>query len=241
MQFSREGLWGRGVYFAHKSAYSYNYSYIPGHNLTERPPSHKGEREMFLAKLLIGNEVKLPQDRSLTVPPINVQNGLKYNTVSGETAGSQVWIVYENGRAYPDYLVRYYKGERDPKRTPFATQKEAMQFQEHSKSQKRPSGWWSGMLSSSGLVEASVKEQVVVWEYQDTDVSWKPIGVAVQDAIEAAYQSYVLSKQPTYSEYKSVEWTYKLDFQTMTQTNMEHVSRNQRDVRRRELDYTGLK
>jgi hypothetical protein len=27
----------------------------------------------------------------------------------------------------------------------------------------------------------------------------------------------------------------------MTQTNMEHVSRNQRDVRRRELDYTGLK
>jgi hypothetical protein len=139
-------------------------------------------------------------------------------------------------------LVRYYKGERDPKRTPFATQKEAMQFQERSKSQKRPSGWWSGRLSSSGLVEVGGgKEQVVVWEYQDTDVSWKPIGVAAQDAIEAAYQSYVLTKQPTYSEYKSVEWTYRLDFQTMTQTNTEHFSRNQRDVRRRELDYTGLK
>ena len=227
MQFSREGLWGRGVYFAHKSAYSFNYSYIPGQNRTERPPSVDGEREMFLAKLLIGNEVKLESDRSLTVPPINNKNGLKYNTVSGETAGSQVWIVYENGRAYPDYLVRYYKGKRDSKRTPFATQKEAMRS-------KDSSGWFSGMLSSSGLVE--VEQEKVIWEYQDV-VSWKPIGSAAQDAIEAAYQSYVgPTKQPTYSEYKSGDWTYKLDYQTMTQTNIEHTSHTQRDVRRRALD-----
>jgi hypothetical protein len=36
----------------------------------------------------------------------------------------QVWIVYENGRAYPDYLVRYYKGKRD-KRTPYESLQEA--------------------------------------------------------------------------------------------------------------------
>ena len=36
----------------------------------------------------------------------------------------QVWIVYENGRAYPDYLVRYYKGKRD-KRTPYGSLQEA--------------------------------------------------------------------------------------------------------------------
>jgi ABC-type branched-subunit amino acid transport system substrate-binding protein len=234
MQFSLQGLWVRGIYFAHKSAYSYNYSFMPGQNRTERPSIVDGEREMFLAKLLIGNEVKLPQDRSLAVPPINSKNGLKYNTVSGETAGSQVWIVYENGRAYPDYLVRYYKGKRDSKRTPFATQKEAMKSKDCS---QRSSGWFSGsgMSSTFGLMEGDVEEKVV-WEYQD-DLSWKPIGSAAQEAIEAAYQSYVGPKQqPTYSEYKSGEWTYRLDFQTMMQTNTEHTSHTERDVRRRALD-----
>jgi hypothetical protein len=216
------------VYFAYKSSYSYNYSYIPGLNRTERPPSVDGEREMFLAKLLIGNEVKLPQDRTLTVPPINANNGLKYNTVSGETAGSQVWIVYENGRAYPDYLVRYYKGERDPKRTPFATQKEVTQFKD-----SKP-GWFSTVLLSSGLVEVD-SENKFVWEYQDAG-SWMPIGSAAQDDIEAAYISYVgPTKQPTFSKYQSGTWTYILDFQTMTQTNAEHTSHTQRDVRRRTL------
>jgi hypothetical protein len=31
----------------------------------------------------------------------------RYDTVTGETQGSKVYIVYENGRAYPEYLVRY--------------------------------------------------------------------------------------------------------------------------------------
>ena len=34
---------------------------------------------------------------------------------------SKVWVVYENGRACPEYLVRYYRGRRDPERTPFAS------------------------------------------------------------------------------------------------------------------------
>jgi hypothetical protein len=33
----------------------------------------------------------------------------------------------ENGRAYPDYLVRYYRGNRDPKRTPYVSKHEGMQ------------------------------------------------------------------------------------------------------------------
>jgi hypothetical protein len=49
----------------------------------------------------------------------------KFNTVTGSTAGSQVWIVYENGRAYPDYLVRFYRKKRDSARTPFASRADA--------------------------------------------------------------------------------------------------------------------
>ena len=29
--------------------------------------------------------------------------------VTGETRGSKVFIIYENGRAYPEYLVTYYR------------------------------------------------------------------------------------------------------------------------------------
>ena len=36
----------------------------------------------------------------------------------------------ENGRAYPDYLVRYYKGKRDPTRTPYGSKAEVPQITE---------------------------------------------------------------------------------------------------------------
>lgn len=63
----------------------------------------------------------------LTRPPDFKIEGPKYNTVRGNTHAndksptSTVFVVYENGRAYPHYLVRYYIGERDPKRTAYAT------------------------------------------------------------------------------------------------------------------------
>jgi len=68
-----------------------------------RPGGKEDEREMFLAKLLVGNEVLLDRDessakaseyRKLTVPPTNDRTGYKYNTVTGHTGGSQVWVVY---------------------------------------------------------------------------------------------------------------------------------------------------
>ena len=75
---------------------------------------------MFLVNLLRGNEIfmdrgtisaKANECKNLTSPPVPGTN-LKYNTVTGNTAGSQVFIVYVNGRAYPDYLVQYYRGKR---------------------------------------------------------------------------------------------------------------------------------
>lgn len=134
----------RGIYFANNSSYSDNYAYRANHvakagsgngsssllcadiDGTDRPTGSNDEKEMFLVKLLIGNEKLMDQCRSLTVPPTDPTTGLKHNTVTGYTGGSQVWIVYENGRAYPDYLVRYYRGRRDVTRTPYETRHEAM-------------------------------------------------------------------------------------------------------------------
>jgi len=56
MQFAAEGLWGRGIYFADKAAYSKNYSHTPAKKsqTNARQNPKKGESEMFLARLLVG-------------------------------------------------------------------------------------------------------------------------------------------------------------------------------------------
>jgi hypothetical protein len=86
----------------------------------ERPHVCTGDREMFFARLLVGNEIEMHRDspsnktecRAMAVPPTHPTTGLRYDTVTGKSRGSQVWIVYENGRAYPEYLVRYFRGDR---------------------------------------------------------------------------------------------------------------------------------
>jgi hypothetical protein len=127
MQFAAKGFWGRGIYFADKSEYSHSYAYNPpvgspsppvgspstwsmfssfsGASSTsgsERSGGVSGEREMFLAKLLVGSSVELPRDQTLTVPPHDPKNNFKYNSVTGETGGSKVWIVY--GTSWCDFV-----------------------------------------------------------------------------------------------------------------------------------------
>ena len=65
---------------------------------------------MFIAKVLIGDSVKvMPNNSSLVEPPTCEKNGkqIQYDSVNGETNGSIVYMIYENSRAYPEYLVTY--------------------------------------------------------------------------------------------------------------------------------------
>jgi hypothetical protein len=98
MQFSDSGMWGRGIYFAVNAEYSHDYA----HRLTLPP----GQKSFLLAKLIVGDVTDIPPDGSLVKPPDKPSGG-RYDTVSGDTNGSKVYIVYENGRAYPEYLVTY--------------------------------------------------------------------------------------------------------------------------------------
>jgi len=43
----------------------------------------------------------MPNDPKLIKPPDG------FDSVTGETYGSEVYITYENGRAYPEYLITY--------------------------------------------------------------------------------------------------------------------------------------
>ena len=100
MRFGRAGMWGNGNYFAVKADYSDNYAY----HLSD------GTKQMFLAKVLTGLSVELQPDSKLRLPPViksEVKGNMRYDTVTGHTHGSQVFIAYSNDKAYPFYLISY--------------------------------------------------------------------------------------------------------------------------------------
>ena len=101
MRFSADGMWGKGNYFAVNALYSDRYAY---HSKT-------GLKKMLVAWVLTGVSYhSAPQ--SYTKPPLRDTQGRggiqrRYDSVSGVTGGSKVFITYENNRAYPAYLITY--------------------------------------------------------------------------------------------------------------------------------------
>ena len=106
MRYSAQGMWGNANYFAVNASYSTGYAY--------RTPD--GNKEMFLVRVLTGDSCDCPSNSSLRMPPQKqssattgaVQLGqMKYDTVTGMTGGSRVYMTYDNDKAYPAYLIRY--------------------------------------------------------------------------------------------------------------------------------------
>jgi len=79
--------------------------------------SAKG-KQMFLMKVLTGESYNCPPNSSLRMPPnkpLSTTQGsdvqftqMNYDTVTGNTGGSQVFMTYDNDKAYPAYLITYY-------------------------------------------------------------------------------------------------------------------------------------
>lgn len=165
----------------------------------------------------------MAQDRSLTVPPIDSSTGLKYNSVTGYTAGSQVWIVYENGRAYPEYLVRYYTGSRDKSRSPYESKEEAKKNANFRNSRnfelEVPVSTCSQRNSSHGF-----------WEYL-SDSGWVAYDSISQALIEKTFQDFSKNGSPSTVRIKGPQWEYEVDLEKRIQTNVQHGSNTQRDIR----------
>ena len=104
VKFSKQGLWGRGNYFAVNASYSDAYAY-----------SVRGtdKKKLLVAFVLTGLSYYSDQDSSLTMPPYrSEQNDLsgirrRYHSVNGVTGGSTVYITYDNNLAYPAYVITY--------------------------------------------------------------------------------------------------------------------------------------
>ena len=97
MRYSAPGMWGYANYFAKNASYSHAYS----HQLQD------GRRQMFVANVLIGISAVLLPDQNLKFPPMNDATQKPYDSVQGNTQGSDVIMVYSNKKAYPQYLITY--------------------------------------------------------------------------------------------------------------------------------------
>ena len=100
-RFSTKGLWGTGTYFAINASYSDRYCY----------QSSSG-KQMILASVLTGETYRCQPDGSLKKPPIKPRKHGSfedelYDSVSGHTNGSDVFIIYDHEKAYPSYLITY--------------------------------------------------------------------------------------------------------------------------------------
>ena len=105
MRYCAQGMWGLANYFAVNASYSHSYAY----------PRSDGSREMFLVKVLTGDSFQCPSNSTLRMPPEKQGVGsgklqltkVRYDTVTGTTNGSQVFMTYDNDKAYPAYLIQY--------------------------------------------------------------------------------------------------------------------------------------
>eukprot|EP00347_Sterkiella_histriomuscorum_P006231 403353563 len=96
MLFSSGGMWGQAIYFAQNSSYSDGYKYAVSQTTFQ----------MFFARVLVGNYIKLPSDKQIKMPPVDAQ-GKYYDSIQGHTGGSDVFMIYANKKAYPEYLITY--------------------------------------------------------------------------------------------------------------------------------------
>ena len=107
MRHSRPGMWGRGNYFAKNASYSDGYAYQEGEGM-------EGIRKMFAVWVLTGISYESAPNSNLTMPPVREQGDLtegkvehKYDSVTGTSGGTRVYITYDNTHAYPAYLIVY--------------------------------------------------------------------------------------------------------------------------------------
>ena len=102
MRFGSAGMWGVGNYFAVDAHYSHSYAHV--HVIG-------GMRQMFLTRVITGESYCCEPDSSLKMPPAkpSARNfaGERYDSVTGTTRGSRVFIIYDNLKAYPLYLITY--------------------------------------------------------------------------------------------------------------------------------------
>lgn len=104
MRYCKRGAWGLGTYFAQEASYSDNYAH--------RPMPHTPLRQMVVASVLTGYSKETLSDVTLRRPPVRIPATSRnpevlYDSVTGISGNSRIYILYKFDMAYPSYLVTY--------------------------------------------------------------------------------------------------------------------------------------
>lgn len=97
------GVWGRAIYFAEDAVSSANFCH----------KNSDGSYSIFLARVALGDCVELEMQSSLKAPPVkpkcdkSSEVKMRYDSVKGSLAGSDVYMIYDNGRVYPEFLITF--------------------------------------------------------------------------------------------------------------------------------------
>ena len=91
--------YGKGSYFACKANYSHHYS--------NQGVSLRGYKQMFLARVAVGSYTR--GDSTLTrPPPKDPSNSLVlHDSCCDNMANPALFVVFENGQSYPEFLITY--------------------------------------------------------------------------------------------------------------------------------------
>lgn len=107
MRHSKGGRWGSANYFASTAQYADRFAHtVTANNL----------KEVIIAKVVLGDvyDCGTRRDDSLRFPPVkeahdldsSLQN-IRYDSVSGITKNTRVYMTYDNRKAYPAYIIKY--------------------------------------------------------------------------------------------------------------------------------------
>ena len=97
MRLAANGQYGRGIYFAGEASYSAT-SYFH--------TNKSGNHVLILARVLVGNYSEGPVGSHITCPPL-LPGSLSERYDSIKASGSDIFIVYNNNKAYPSYTIEY--------------------------------------------------------------------------------------------------------------------------------------
>lgn len=98
MRYCSSGMWGRGIYFAVNAKYSKDgYAY----------KNSNGTHSLFYARVALGECIQLPNNGNLIMPPEKSGSKGRYDSIKGNSNDSDIYIIYENARAYPEYLITF--------------------------------------------------------------------------------------------------------------------------------------
>jgi len=90
-RLARQGAIGSGIYFAASALTSHGYV-------------RNGNR-MLLCRLAIGQTT--PGHVQLRRPPPLDNNGNLYDSVCGQLSGDEIYCVFDNRQAYPEWVIEY--------------------------------------------------------------------------------------------------------------------------------------